>query len=75
MSSVQPVALQKSENRTLTIRWSDEVEQSLRFRTIRDACPCATCMEKKMGEQPPAKGELRVLSPAEAMPIEILKMK
>ena len=27
-----------------------------------------------MGEQPPAKGELRVLSPAEAMPIEILKM-
>ncbi len=75
MSELQPISLEKADDHQLVIRWSDGVEQKLRYRTIRNACPCATCMEKRMAVDEPVKGELKVLAPAETMPLEILSMR
>ncbi len=79
MSQIIPIRLDKRANRTLVIEWSDGVSQELSFRQMRNACPCATCGEKKKGqaeaEQARSVTELPVLSAAETQPLEIVSMK
>ena len=75
MSDHQPVALSKSENRELEIRWSDGLHQQIPFRALRDACQCATCMEKKVGKSNEPVGTLQILSAAETMLLDIASMK
>jgi DUF971 family protein len=57
----------------LRIEWNDGMKQEIRVRTLRDACPCATCREKRK-QTPPSPMELTVLSPQEAAPLRITKM-
>lgn len=44
------------------------------YRELRDACPCATCREKRNAPAPAAP-LLNVLSPAETRPLEIVGMR
>jgi len=55
------------------ITWSDGVRSAYKPRLLRDACPCATCREKRV--QPAVANPLQVLSPAEVAPLAIVGMK
>ncbi|MEZ6092057.1 MAG: DUF971 domain-containing protein [Pirellulaceae bacterium] len=66
----------------LQIQWSDGSATQYSTRQLRDACPCATCREKRrkndseqadVGTSNPF--QLTVLSPEETRPLEILGMR
>lgn len=62
-----------STHKVLMIRWSDGSEREYGIRELRDACPCATCREKR--NQPPEPAALLpVLSAAETRPLSITGM-
>lgn len=69
---IHPVELEKTENRTLKIRWSDDVDHEISFRELRKGCHCAHCNEERINPKPalPA-GQLNILSAAEARPLDI----
>ena len=76
-----PVHLEKTADRSLLIQWSDDVEQTISFRKLRDNCRCANCIDKRMEAlNETTKGEkkltnvLPVLSIAETMPLDIVQM-
>ncbi len=80
-----PVHLEKTDDRCLLIRWSDELEQKTSFRKLRDNCRCANCIDKRMeaineASTETAEGKkklsnvLPVLSAAQTMPLDIVKM-
>jgi DUF971 family protein len=68
-----PTNLALVDSSRLRIVWSDGAAREYRVRELRDACPCATCREKRSNPQPPAL--LPVLSAAEAQPLAIRGMK
>jgi DUF971 family protein len=76
-----PVRLEKTDDRCLVIQWSDEVEQTIAYRKLRDNCRCANCIDKRMealnetsaGEKK-LSNVLPVLSMAETMPLDIVSM-
>ena len=69
IQSLSPVSLKGSTD-ALAIAWSDGAHHTIRWRILRDACPCATCREDD--SQPPAPQELLpVLSTAEAAPLRV----
>ncbi len=70
--SVHPVELQRLADQQLSLTWSDGVEQMISYRRLRDSCPCATCRQPDPPQ--PADGGLRVLSPAETQPLDIVAM-
>jgi DUF971 family protein len=72
--NTHPTDLQLVEDNALLIKWSDGQERRYSLRELRDACPCATCREKRTGEQQ-APTLLPVLSAAEAEPLRIEGMK
>ncbi len=66
-----PTELSASDDkRMLTIRWSDGQKRQYGVKELRDACPCATCREKRAAP-PAALNPFAVLSPAEAKPLII----
>lgn len=69
-----PQNLELSAPAVLSIRWSDGTTRIYEFRELRDACPCASCREKRTKED--AKPNLfPVLSQEEAQPLKILGME
>lgn len=72
---MNPVSLAIEEG-LLVIGWSDGHMTRHRPRDLRDACPCATCREKKRGdEDKKPKGMLPILTAAEAQPLAVIKMR
>lgn len=69
-----PTTLKRTDDRKLEIQWSDGITRRYRFRELRDACPCATCREKR-NAPPPDPMSLPVLSQAELAPLSITGMK
>lgn len=70
-----PVELEKTPQRTLVIVWNDDRRDEIAFRAIRESCQCAHCNEERQSPKPAAPiGQLRVLSAAEARPLDIEKM-
>ena len=57
----------------IEIGWSDGELRRYTPRVLRDACPCATCREKKSA--PPVVNLLPVLTDAELAPLTIQGMK
>jgi len=55
------------------IEWSDGVRAQYTPRLLRDACPCATCREKRTA--PPPAGTLTVLRPEELVPLAVEGMR
>ena len=72
--NTRPTDLQVVEDNALLIKWSDGQQRRYSFRELREACPCATCREKRTGKQQ-APTLLPVLSAAEAEPLQIEGMK
>lgn len=70
----QPTKLARAEGNKLLIDWSDGQQREYTFKELREACPCATCREKR-GESPAPKNLLPVLSAAEARPLNITGMR
>jgi DUF971 family protein len=69
-----PTNLELAEGNRLRITWNDGQVRQYTFRELRDACPCATCREKR--NAPPASPlQLPILSAAEAQPLRITAMK
>lgn len=75
-----PVLIERDGKSAVLITWSDQ--QVTRYTTsqLRDACPCATCREKRRGKEANANRDLKsltlpVLSRAEASPLTIQAMK
>jgi len=72
-----PTALGFTLDNRLQITWSDRTIRTYGFRELRDACPCATCREKK-NAPPPADGpamSLPLLSTAELQPLRVTAMQ
>lgn len=69
-----PTKLEKQGDSKLLITWSDGSQREYAYRELRDACPCATCREKRNAPPGPAT-LLPVLKPEEARPLKLEGMK
>ena len=57
----------------MELSWSDGLRSVYTPRLLRDACPCATCREKRVEPAKPAL--LQVLAPEEIAPLSIAGMQ
>lgn len=71
---IYPTNLRLTDSGDLRIEWSDAQVRQYTVRELRNACPCATCREKR-STPPPPRTELPILSMAEARPLQIASMK
>jgi DUF971 family protein len=69
-----PVKLERLGDGGLVIEWSDGERRRYMASGLRDACPCATCREKRTAA-PVSPLMLPMLSPEEARPTTILSMQ
>lgn len=70
----QPTKLARLDDRHLLIEWSDGMSRRYSVRELREACPCASCREKRSQPAPPST-QLPVISAQEARPLTIRGMK
>ena len=73
-----PTNLSLLPDKRLLIEWSDGAKRTYTVKELRDACPCATCREKRNAPPAPAASSmmlLPVLSAEEARPLELLGMQ
>jgi DUF971 family protein len=68
-----PTKLELADGARLRITWSDNQVRDYAFRELRDACPCATCREKR--KSPPATSLFPIVTEAEIRPLRITAMK
>lgn len=71
---VYPTKLSRTGGNHLLIEWSDGLRSEYADRQLRDACPCATCREKR-SEGPKPANLLPVLAPTDLRPLTISKME
>jgi DUF971 family protein len=64
----------KNDGEALVIEWADGTIRRLPWRTLRRACPCATCRVER-DKPPQPKPLLSVLTPAEAQPLAPVSMR
>lgn len=69
-----PTSLERLGDDRLRIVWSDGQRLEYGAAQLREACPCATCREKKSAPAPPPT-QLTVLSAAETQPTTIRGMR
>ncbi len=69
-----PTKLERTPDHGLAITWTDGQRRAYAVRQLRDACPCASCREKR-SQPPEPKGMLTVLSLNETQPLSITKME
>lgn len=70
----QPTKLERLGANKLLIEFSDGSRREYTTGELRDACPCATCREKR-NAPPQKKSLLPVLSAAETQPLSIAAMR
>lgn len=72
-----PTAITREDDGSIRIDWDDASETRWTPRQLRQACPCATCREKKRKDQeaPQRPMVLPVISAAEAKPLRIDSMR
>ena len=68
-----PTALALTPDNRLAIDWSDGQRRLYTVRTLREACPCATCREKR--SQPVDPLALPVLKQVQTSPLSIAAME
>ncbi|QDT70023.1 hypothetical protein MalM25_29670 [Planctomycetes bacterium MalM25] len=69
-----PQTIERLGDAGVRIAWSDGESREYAAAELREACPCATCREKK-GAPPPPPTQLTVLSAEEAQPLTIRGMR
>ncbi|MFM8262456.1 MAG: DUF971 domain-containing protein [Pirellula sp.] len=71
-SEVIPVAIERTKNEEIQIRWSDSSVSVWTASELRKACPCATCKEKKKGQDhQQSVSVLQVIPLNEAQPLRV----
>ena len=71
---IHPISLRLTDAGRLRIEWSDGQVRKYAVRELREACPCATCREKRLAAPAPSTS-LPILSDAETRPLKIVGMK
>ena len=75
MTQIYPTALARTPDGRLQITWSDGLTRVYTVKELRDACPCATCREKRnAGDSQPAP-LFTILKPEEARPLTLAGME
>ena len=69
-----PVDLKLSDAGELVIRWSDGLDQQLSIRFLRERCPCATCLEKKISKDE-SPSLFPIISHEQTQPLRITSME
>ncbi len=69
-----PTKIARHGDLGVEITWADGQVRRYGNRELRDACPCATCREKRNAPPPPVN-VLTVLSDADLQPLRIQGMK
>jgi DUF971 family protein len=69
-----PTALQRTSENGLVIDWSDGERRTYTIRALRDACPCATCREKR-SQPPPDPFALPMVKQVQTQPLTITAMQ
>jgi DUF971 family protein len=70
---IYPTSLSLDADNRLSIEWSDGQRRVYTVRELRDACPCATCREKR--SQPADPLALPVLKQVQTQPLTIAAME
>lgn len=74
-----PVGIERDGDTAIKISWDDQTSTRWTAAQLRKACPCATCREKRRGEEDKDSKAtsigLPVLSAAEAKPLRIESMR
>ena len=79
--NISPVGIVRQGESAIIIAWGDGMETPWTATQLRNCCPCATCREKKRGDEKKRaeKGKqltvLPVLTTSEARPLRIESMK
>jgi DUF971 family protein len=79
MTPNQPVptairrAADEAAGKAIEIDWSDGTTARYTAKLLRDACPCATCREKRSAPTPASV--LQVLRPEDLVPLVVTGMK
>jgi DUF971 family protein len=72
-----PISISRDAEDRIVIQWSDDATTLRTASQLREACPCATCREKKRGEADKKEAAtqrpmgLPILSKAEAQPLRV----
>lgn len=72
--NVYPTQLERVEGDRLRITWSDQSVREYSARELREACPCATCREKRKAP-PPDPMQLPVIPPGGGGVLSIASMR
>lgn len=59
----------------LLIEWSDGLSRPIAIKALRNACPCATCGERKEAEASKPPNPLAIIDPKEAAPLTIESLR
>lgn len=73
-----PTAIERDDDGSIRIRWDDATQSHWTPSQLRQACPCATCREKKRDSAAtpaPRPIGLPVISAAEARPLRVETMR
>ncbi len=73
MSQPRPEVIRRRDDGAIEIDWSDGVAAGYTPRLLRDACPCATCRDRRAAPVEP--NPLAVLDAAECAPLTISGMQ
>ena len=73
MSDCRPLAIRRGRDGGIEIDWSDGMQSGYSPQFLRDACPCATCREKRTG--PVETNPLQVLQPSDVVEMAVSAMK
>jgi len=75
LMNLYPTNLALSPQGELLITWSDGQQRIYTPRELRDACPCATCREKRTAAAGSPPTLFPVLKPEELQPLAIRGME
>ncbi len=69
--SPTPTSLERVDESRFRIGWSDDTTREYKATELQDKCPCATCREKRSGQEGHTNDplQLNVLSPQETAAI------
>tara|TARA_B100001778_G_C18572129_1_gene623143 strand:- start:892 stop:1248 length:357 start_codon:yes stop_codon:yes gene_type:complete len=73
LSEYRPLAIRRREDGGIEIDWSDGTKSEYSPQFLRDACPCATCREKRT--VPADKNPLQVLQPSDVVEMAVKTME
>jgi DUF971 family protein len=73
MNHAIPQSIRRLEDGAIEVVWNDGARTGYLPRLLRDACPCATCRERRVETVKP--NPLQVLKPEEIVPLSITGMQ